>query len=98
MSLSLDAHHRQIVQAVLATHLPPGFTARVLGSRAKGAARPYSDLDLAMKGDEHLTLALLADLADAFSESDLPFKVDVVDWRSVDAYMQEIIDRDGVEL
>jgi type I restriction enzyme S subunit len=98
VSLALEAQHRRIVQEVLAAHLPTGFSVRVFGSRAKGKPKPYSDLDLAVKGDEPLTLAELGDLGDAFSESDLPFKVDVVDWRSASAFMQEIIDRDGVEL
>lgn len=98
MSLALSPEHRKIVQDILSTHLPPGFTVRVFGSRARGATKPFSDLDLALKGRETLTLSQLADLAEAFSESDLPFKVDIVDWRSVSPTFQAIIDRDGVEL
>jgi predicted nucleotidyltransferase len=98
VSLALSPDHRKIVQAILAAHLPPGFTVRVFGSRAKGTTKPFSDLDLALKGRETLSLSQLADLAEAFSESDLPFKVDIVDWRSVSSTFQAIIDRDGVAL
>jgi len=91
----LLADHQEIVREILSKHLPPGVTVRVFGSRAKGAPKPYSDLDLALKGDDRLTLAVLADLAEAFSESDLPFKVDVVDWRSAGPRLQQAIDRDG---
>jgi predicted nucleotidyltransferase len=98
MSLALSAHHAKIVQDVLTAHLPQGFTVRVFGSRARGAPKPYSDLDIAVLGPESLTLSELADLTDAFSESDLPFKVDVVDRRSATPFLQEIIDRDGVDL
>ena len=63
-----------------------------------GTAKPYSDLDLALKGEDRLPLALIADLVDAFSESDLPFRVDVLDWRSVAPNFRASIERDGVEL
>jgi predicted nucleotidyltransferase len=98
VSLALDEHDLSIVRDVLAAHLPPGFSVQVFGSRAKGTPKRYSDLDLAFKGDEPLTLSQVADLQDAFSESDLPFKVDVVDWLSASPYMQAVIDRDGVAL
>ena len=98
MSLALDAEQKRIVQEVLSAHLPPGFTVRAFGSRAVGKPRRYSDLDLAVIGEASLTLSQTADLLDAFSESDLPFKVDVVDWRSASPHIQAIIERDGVEL
>jgi predicted nucleotidyltransferase len=97
-SLALDPDHKRIVQDVLSAHLPPGFSVRAFGSRVKSSFRPYSDLDLAFKGPEPLTLSQLADLQDAFSESDLPFKVDVVDWRDASPFLQAVIDRDGVDL
>jgi predicted nucleotidyltransferase len=98
VSLALSPAHRKIVQDILCAHLPPGFAVRVFGSRAKGATKPFSDLDLAVMGGEALTLSQLADLSEAFSQSDLPFKVDIVDWRSVSPAFQAIIDRDGVSL
>jgi hypothetical protein len=45
-----------------------------------GKAKPFSDLDLAVMGAEPLPSATLTALVDAFDESDLPFKVDIVDW------------------
>ncbi len=98
MSLSLRPDHERMVRDILSEHLPTGFVVRVFGSRAKGAPKPYSDLDLALNGGEPLPLAVLADLAEAFSTSDLPFKVDIVDVRSVGPALREAIERDGVEL
>lgn len=94
--VGLRPEHETIVRDILTKHLPPGVSVRVFGSRAKGTAKPYSDLDLALKGDSRLSMALLADVADAFSDSDLPFRVDVVDWRSTAPAFQAVIDRDGV--
>lgn len=61
------------------------------GSRARFAAKPYSDLDLAILGDQALSLAEMADLNEAFSSSDLPFKVDAVDFSSASEAFREII-------
>ena len=69
----------RIVRAILRRHLPAGFRPFVFGSRADGKAKPLSDLDLSLEGPAPLGLAILAQLADAFDESPLPWKVDLVD-------------------
>lgn len=50
-----------------------------------------SDLDLAIIGDSPLPLNASAALADDFAESDLPFKVDVVDWATTSESFRTII-------
>ena len=61
------------------------------GSRVTGTARKYSDLDIAIINDCPLPLSITADLNNAFSESDLPIKVDVVDYAACDESFQIII-------
>ena len=61
-------------------------------------AKEYSDLDLAILGDEPVPLDAVAALADGFSESDLPFKVDVAVWGDLDNRMRASIRRDGVDV
>ena len=82
--VDLSAEHRQIVLAILRTHLPPDANAWVFGSRATGRARLYSDLDLAVDAGRRLTLDERASLTEAFTDSDLPYKVDFVDWQNLD--------------
>lgn len=96
--IDLRPDHAAIVQEVLTRHLPAGVSVRVFGSRAKWTAKTFSDLDLAVKGKEKLPYQLMVELADAFEESDLPFRVDVVDWHTVTPSFQAVIDRDGVSL
>ena len=86
------------MRAVLRTHLPAGVGAWVFGSRATGNARRYSDLDIALEGDKPLGLNVLGDVAEALSESDLPYKVDVVDLRSVDAGFRALVEAEMVVL
>lgn len=56
---------------------------RAFGSRVRGKARKYSDLDLAVIGKERLDWRRLEAVRDAFAESDLPIQVDVLDWNAV---------------
>jgi predicted nucleotidyltransferase len=79
--LHITPSQKEIVQTILAT-LAEGCDVWVFGSRANGTPKPFSDLDLCLKArnGEPLTLQRLAELEEAFSESPLPFKVDVVDW------------------
>ena len=82
--LDMAEDHAAIVREVLRRCLPAGAQAFVFGSRAHGRARRYSDLDLALAWDRPFGLDLLGQIAEALSESDLPYKVDIVDLASVD--------------
>lgn len=83
------------VHSILQKHVP-NREVWAFGSRARHTAKPYSDLDLAIIGTDPLGLALQAALADDFSESDLPWKVDVVDWATTSESFRRIIERDRV--
>jgi predicted nucleotidyltransferase len=86
-------HRRQVVDILLA-HLPPGAAVWVFGSRAAGRARHHSDLDLAIDAGAPLTLDQTAALAEAFSDSDLPYRVDIVDWRTIGDDFRHLIAAD----
>jgi len=89
-----DARYLEIVEALLTRHLP-GIEVWVFGSRATGERlKRFSDLDLALITDEPLDAATLTKLKTAFEESSLPFKVDIVEWRSVDESFRSLIQRD----
>ncbi len=76
----------------------PTFEVWAFGSRAKRMAKPYSDLDLALITFQPLTLEQMAAITDAFATSDLPIRVDVVDWASTSEAFRKIIERDRVVL
>jgi predicted nucleotidyltransferase len=64
----------------------------VFGSRYYMKAKKYSDLDLAFVGNEKLGLKRRFQLEDAFSESDLPYRVDVLDYNTLSPEFRAIID------
>ena len=82
--------HLKIVCEILRRHLPDREV-RVFGSRVTGRARTLSDLDLAIMGEAPLPPGVTAALAEAFSESDLPFKVDLVEWATISSQFRQII-------
>lgn len=87
----------KIVRDILERHVPD-YEVWAFGSRATRLAKQYSDLDLAVITDKPVDLSLGAALAEDFSESDLPWKVDVVDWSMTGDRFREIIERDKVIL
>ena len=95
--VDLRPDHWAIVRNVLWEHVPDREVL-AFGSRATWTARTYSDLDLAILGDDPLTLNASSSLAEAFAESDLPFKVDVVEWARIEDTFRSKIRRDGVSL
>lgn len=95
MTLDIRANDLELVRTILRRHVPEREV-RAFGSRVAGTARPFSDLDLAVMGSTPLTMAIIAALAEDFSESDLPFKVDIVDWAAVSPQFQTIIQQNWV--
>lgn len=81
-----------IISAILAAHVP-GVEARAFGSRVGGTPKDYSDLDLALVGPAKLEPAVMATLREAFEESDIPFRVDLLDWHAISKEFQEVIQK-----
>ncbi len=95
MQPDIRPDHLKIVLEIL-NRVIPDREVWVFGSRAKGTARDTSDLDLAIIGKIPLDFRTLATLRDFFSESNIPYKVDVVDWTTISETFREIIRKDKV--
>jgi uncharacterized protein len=98
MTPAIPREDLAILRRVLRVYLPPDTGVFVFGSRVTGAARRYSDLDLALAGEAPLDSDLLNRLKDALSESDLTIKVDLVDLRAVDPAFRRIVEDGMVRL
>lgn len=95
--LELSPEQIDLVRAILRRHVP-GFRVVAYGSRVQGRARPSSDLDLAIIAPQAIPLGTLGLLQDDFAESDLPFRVDVVDRGSLAPDFQTLIGQHGIEI
>ena len=85
----------EIVRTILQRYLPQ-HAVWAFGSRVRGNHKPYSDLDLAVIGQAVLSIEQLATLSEAFSNSDLPWKVDVVDWVNATEAFRQIIEAEKI--
>ncbi len=74
----------------------PDYPVWAFGSRVKRKAKAYSDLDLAIITQQPLSLSEMAILKEAFDDSNLPIRVDIVDWAATSPAFQKIIKQDKV--
>ncbi len=93
--IDVRPEHWAIMRGILGV-LVPQYEVWAFGSRARGTAKPHSDLDLAIITDRPLPLDLSVRLAEAFEEADLPWKVDVVDWAAASETFRRAIESDRV--
>lgn len=90
--LDLTPQQLALVKEILARHLP-GLEVRVFGSRVCGSSHQHSDLDLAIVGATRLDRATIGALREAFTESNLPMSVDLVDWHAISPAFRSVIER-----
>ncbi len=93
--IDIQEKHLKIIKKILAERVPQ-YKIWVFGSRVTNTAKPHSDLDLAIISDSPIPTLTIALLKEAFSNSDLPYKVDVVDWCLTDEWFQDTIRRNHV--
>lgn len=93
--LDLNPAQLALVREILHKHVPH-LEVWAFGSRTRATAKPYSDLDLAILSKYPLDVAVQAAMDENFAESDLPWKVDLVDWSTTSAPFRRIIERDRI--
>lgn len=78
-----------IIKSILSRY-PHQFYA--YGSRVKGRAKKYSDLDLCYK--EEIPDSVISEIEEAFENSDLPYRVEFTAWYRCDPSFQNAISKD----
>ncbi|MBF0524583.1 MAG: nucleotidyltransferase domain-containing protein [Deltaproteobacteria bacterium] len=90
--IDLDEAYLTEIKNILSIHVPE-CRVWAFGSRVNGQAREYSDLDLVLVGDGPLDWRRIEAVKDAFSESELPFMVDVLDWQAISPGFRLVIEQ-----
>ena len=92
--LDLQPKHLALLRQLLQQHLPQAEV-WAYGSRVNGDGHEASDLDLVVRQPADLKQETnqLEDLRDALVESNLPIRVDVVDWARIPATFHREIER-----
>lgn len=87
-ALKMADRHYEIVRDILEKY---AFTFGAFGSRVVGIPKRFSDLDLCFF--ENIPGNILSHIEEDFEESDLPYKVDLVDWSICSADFRDRIRR-----
>jgi len=95
--LAVSADHLRIVCDIL-QRLIPHCQVWAFGSRVTGTHKDYSDLDFTIIADAPLDITTIANVSDAFSQSDLPYKVDLVEWATTSESFRNIIQQNKIIL
>lgn len=83
-----------IVRNILTATIPE-YEVHAFGSRVHGRGlKPFSDIDLAIMSVAPVASDLLCELKEQFAESDLPYKVDIVDYASASPKFRDIIQQE----
>lgn len=87
--MNLETRHKQIIEDILSKYQYQFF---IFGSRIRGDARKFSDLDLCYK--QTIPAHIISDIKESFEESNLPFTIDILDWNQLDKSFQKQIAKD----
>jgi predicted nucleotidyltransferase len=87
------ATQEKIVSLIAA--LMPDVKIYLFGSRARQTHSKWSDIDLALDAGHVLPNVKVDEVKSVLEATNMPYKVDVLDFHSVSADMQASIKRDG---
>jgi predicted nucleotidyltransferase len=88
--ITVSVRHLSYLLEQLKLYIPDA-TVWAFGSRVKGSNRTSSDLDLAVLCDKETAKKQLPKLNEVFIESNIPFKVQLLDFNRLPVNMQENI-------
>lgn len=80
--IDVTQEQEAVIEKILKSYFPKAVV-YVFGSRADGRAKTYSDLDLAIDTGEKISLEVLFQIQEVFSQTNIPFKIDLLDLNAV---------------
>jgi predicted nucleotidyltransferase len=97
--LHLSVRHLEMVRVLLRQYLPDAEV-WAYGSRVTGGGHEASDLDLVVRNpsDPEMEMGGLSRLREAFVESNLPIRVELLDWSRIPISFQREIEKEYVVL
>ncbi|MFC1585617.1 nucleotidyltransferase family protein [Fibrobacterota bacterium] len=90
--INVTEKHLETVKRILASYIPD-VKVVVFGSRVQSSVKKQADLDLAVMDTEPIPSRTMALMRTEFSESRLPFKVDVLDWNEISGSFRKEIEK-----
>ncbi|MES2614947.1 MAG: nucleotidyltransferase domain-containing protein [Bdellovibrionota bacterium] len=82
----------EIIKNIIHQYLP-NCEVRVFGSRITSKFKKFSDIDLALVTPNKIDFGVLSSIKSDFEESDLPYRVDVLDWNAISPEFKQVIEK-----
>lgn len=82
---NLKMQDKELKEIVFKHFLPYKYKVYLFGSRASGTNQPFSDYDIGILGKRKIPLSALSEIAEELDNSDIPYKVDIVDLKPASA-------------
>ena len=84
----------KIIRLIMA--LLPDVKIYLFGSRARGTNHERSDIDIALDAGQKLPLVVIDEVASVLAETNIAYKIDVVDFHRISEAMQQDVKKEGV--
>ena len=91
--IDLDPKYIDFVKETILAEIP-NVEIFIFGSRTQGKALEYSDIDIALKDKEKISIDTILKLRVKFENSTFPYKVDIVDLNNLKDEFKKIIEKD----
>ena len=91
--LDLDPKYIDFIKETILAEIP-NVEIYIFGSRMQGNALEYSDVDIALKDKEKISIESTLKLKVKFENSTFPYKVDIVDLKNLKDEFRGIIEKD----
>lgn len=89
--VNLNPKYIKFITSTLQKHLNKDtYRYFIFGSHATGSNRKYSDIDIGIVGKMPVELHTLSHIKGAMEESDIPYRVDIVDFSKVDSKFKKV--------
>jgi predicted nucleotidyltransferase len=80
----LEEKWKKLIKEIVRKYLPDkDYKIFIFGSRAEGKNRKFSDIDLGIEGPEKISSLIHLNIEEDLENSDIPYRVDVVDFKTV---------------
>lgn len=90
MKSGIEEKVKQKIVALISALIPEA-TIYLFGSRARGTHSEWSDIDLALDSGVKISHDIIGEILGILAGTDIPYKIEVVDFHSVSQQMQQSI-------
>lgn len=94
--IAIEKEQLEIIKQILSKYVP-NAEIRVFGSRYKHTNKEFSDIDIAIVDKQKIDIKTYAYMKEEFEESNLKYRVDIIDWNNISDEFKKIIE-EGYEV